>query len=192
MRKEIEEEAREFSRQCIQEAKARATIISQEAYEQGFMQGKKEGEAAGRKELEPTILLMNRLLAEMEPLRRRIWEQSESNLVDLALTMTKRIVRHEIALNENVVVKVAREALESLSSDDDIQIKINPEDYATLMSCKNKLFSFSEEPRNFTIETDDTIGRGGCFIESSLGQIDARIEKQLETMELALLKGREG
>jgi flagellar biosynthesis/type III secretory pathway protein FliH len=51
---------------------------------------------------------------------------------------------------------------------------------------RNDLLASGEGVREIMIETDDTVERGGCIIESASGNIDARIATQLAQIETAL------
>ena len=63
-----------------------------------------------------------------------------------------------------------------------IKIRVNPSDYHFLKEQAFQFLNHIDNPGNITFEEDKTIENGGCFIETSLGDIDARIEKQLQTV----------
>jgi Flagellar biosynthesis/type III secretory pathway protein len=47
--------------------------------------------------------------------------------------------------------------------------------------------SHADSVREIVIESDNKVERGGCIIESDLGNIDARLSTQFELIEEALL-----
>lgn len=181
----MREEALEWSRQCIQEAKTRAEVIEQEAYQKGFSEGEKQGREAGLKEMEPSAQILRQLLEEVGSLRQRIWERSENDLVELSLAIAKGILHREVVLDPEVIVGVAREALKNVGAGEWVKVRVNPADMETLIAQRGKLLDPSEGTRNLQIEEDGLIARGGCLVESSLGEADARIERQIEVLESA-------
>ncbi|MBW2170284.1 MAG: hypothetical protein JRG69_13695, partial [Deltaproteobacteria bacterium] len=93
------------------------------------------------------------------------------------------IVGYEVATNKEVILRVVKEALKKVVDHERIKIRISPSD---LQVCKNAKFQFSDLIDNIesiTFEEDDTILDGGCVIETDSGDIDARIEKQLQVVE---------
>jgi flagellar assembly protein FliH len=46
------------------------------------------------------------------------------------------------------------------------------------------------QSRNWTIQSDATIELGGCLFESPEGNLDARLETQIEILRTALLENR--
>ncbi|MBI2876002.1 MAG: hypothetical protein HYY20_03900 [Candidatus Tectomicrobia bacterium] len=182
----MKEEAIQWSRECIQEAKTRAEAIEQEAYQKGLSQGEKKGREMGLKELEPVGALLRQLLEEVGSLRQRIWEKSESDLVALSLAIAKGILHREVALDGEVIVRVAREALKNVAAGEWVKIRVNPADLEALTAHRDQLLDPSDGARGLQIEEDSSIARGGCLVESSLGEVDARIERQMEILETAL------
>ncbi len=60
---------------------------------------------------------------------------------------------------------------------------MNPADLKFINETKYQLSNLIADVNNVTIEAEENIQSGGCVIETDLGQIDARIEKQLQAVE---------
>jgi flagellar assembly protein FliH len=58
-------------------------------------------------------------------------------------------------------------------------IKMNPADIDFLERLQLPFSSLSRNPAGLRIEADDSVGIGGCLIETDGGDIDARIESRL-------------
>jgi flagellar assembly protein FliH len=60
---------------------------------------------------------------------------------------------------------------------------MNPSDLKFINETKYQLSELIGNIDNVTIEPVKNIRSGGCIIETNLGEIDARIEKQLQAVE---------
>lgn len=156
------------------------------AYLKGFAEGEQEGLAFGKKQLEPVLHNFRQALSELEKVKKQIHLNAEKEVVELALAVAKKIVCHEIATNKDTVLHVVKQALSKVADTDGIIIRLNPEDLRNIQSEKECSTTVIQGVANVTLEPDRGIQCGGCVIETRLGNIDARIEKQIEAVEEAL------
>ena len=68
---------------------------------------------------------------------------------------------------------------------------MNPADLQFINETKYQLSNLIADVNSVTIEAEENIQSGGCVIETDLGQIDARIEKQLQAVEESFRGARE-
>jgi flagellar assembly protein FliH len=120
-------------------------------------------------------------LQEIETLRSRVLMQTERELVQLALDIARKIIRHEITTEPAIALTLTRVALEKLRSRNIARVRLHPEDVRYLRG--QQLLTEG------TVELieDTAIGRGGCIVQSERGEMDARIETQLALMQRELL-----
>jgi flagellar biosynthesis/type III secretory pathway protein FliH len=68
-----------------------------------------------------------------------------------------------------------------------LRARLNPDDLRTIESSRDQLRKIGEPlPEELVLCADPGIARGGCVLESAAGQVDARMETQLELIEQAL------
>ena len=156
------------------------------AYGKGYTEGKKVGIENERKKVESVLNALHKVVAELKEIRTALYCNAEKETINLALAIAEKIVRHEIAINKDVVLSIVKEALKKIVDYDKVIIRVSPSDYQFLKTQKHQFLHLVENNETMTFEEDETILSGGCLIETSLGDIDARIEKQLETVEEAL------
>ena len=120
--------------------------------------------------------------------RNRIQRDTEKEIVELVLAVAGRIVGHEVQTNREAIVAVVREALQKVENQDTVVIKMNPADIDFLDRLRLPLSSLSRNPDGLRIEADDSVGIGGCLIETDGGDIDARIESRLRIVGEAFRK----
>lgn len=153
------------------------------AFQQGFTEGEKAGFEAGTKRVHPLINSFNQGLEQLKNLRREILQKVENEVAQLALSIAKKIVCHEVKTTEETVVCVAREALGRVENPGKIKIKLNPADLQFIQDTKSQLSHFLHDVESIRFEAEDSIQSGGCLIETDMGDIDARIEKQFQAIE---------
>jgi flagellar biosynthesis/type III secretory pathway protein FliH len=116
-------------------------------------------------------------------LRQNTYQKIEQEVVELALAIARKVICREIEVDKEVVVCVAREALTKVEDPVNVKIKMNPSDLQIINKTQYQLSELIGNIDNVIIEPGENIQSGGCVIETNLGEIDARIEKQLQTVE---------
>jgi flagellar biosynthesis/type III secretory pathway protein FliH len=162
-----------------------------QAYQKGFTDGKAEGLVEGQnkgfeqgaQKIKPLLSSVEEALIQLNKIREETYEQIEKEVVELALAIAQKVICHEITTDRETVVCVAREALAKVDDPGKIKIKMSPADLQFINETKDQLSNLISDIDNVTLEAEDSIQSGGCVIETDLGEIDARIEKQLQAVE---------
>ena len=153
------------------------------AFQKGFTEGEKVGFEAGTKRVEPLINSFNQGLEQLKNIRREIHRKIEKEVAQLALSIAKKIVCHEVKTTEETVMCVTREALSRVENPGKIKVKLNPADLQFIQDTKSQLSHYLDDVDSIRFEAEDSIQSGGCLIETDMGDIDARIETQLQAIE---------
>ena len=161
--------------------------VYQEGFNDGLEKGSAEGEQAGFDRaaltLEPLLDSLQQGLLQLNNIRQETYQKIETEVVELALAIARKIICREIEVDKEVVVCVAREALANVKDPGKIKIKMNPSDLQFINETKYQLSELIGNIDNVTLTAEESIQSGGCVIETDLGEIDARIEKQLQAVE---------
>jgi len=104
-------------------------------------------------------------------------------VVELALAIAQKVICREISTDRETVVHVAKKALATVDDPGRIKIKLNPSDLQFINETKYQLSNLTANVNHVAFEAEESIQSGGCIIETELGEIDARIEKQLQAIE---------
>ena len=173
---------RSVEEKIFREAKERALAIEKEAYEKGFAQGEKDGMDLGLKKQEAILQHFQRIIAEIQNQKKILWAQQERDLVKLVSTILRKLLRREIPCPEEVIRQTLREAFRLAEDCKPIQVHLHPRDYDYLMARPDQLSLAMSERESGEIRflSDPSILRGGCFLETAYGDIDATMEGQLE------------
>ncbi len=169
------------------EHQAHLAALEREAFAKGYAQGERAGLEAGGKRAEAMLRRVAQTLTDLSSLRETLMQQTERQMVQLALTLAKRIVLRETSLDPELIAAMAHVALKKLGSVSPATIRLNPEDY-TIVAHDGERWGGAQ----VTVVPDPAIARGGCLVESDFGRIDASIERQFEEMSRALLGDQHG
>ncbi len=161
---------------------------------EGFEKGYKEGEEKAKKEYEELKQTLEKTyqekLVQVEKVLKSISSESKKLVLDLdnqvlrlAQKIAEKIVAKTIETDQETLIRIIKQALEYLAEGLEIKIKVNPEDYNLL---KEKISYISKQPEKIVLTADKGITKGGALIETSLGVIDATIEKRWEKVLKAL------
>jgi flagellar assembly protein FliH len=124
-------------------------------------------------------------LEELGGLRQTLIQETEREMVQLALTLARRIVHREVTLDPELAAALAHVALERLGATTPATIRLNPEDY-TIVAQDGARWGGA----TVTVVPDPSISRGGCLVESEFGSVDATIERQFDELSRALFGDR--
>jgi flagellar biosynthesis/type III secretory pathway protein FliH len=159
--------------------------IERQAHEQGFAKGEQEGQMAAQRQCAPLTAALETTLVELDGIREKIRQHMEQEVVELALHVARKVVRHELTVSKDAIVCVVKEAMNKLDDPGKICIRLNPEDLKRIYGAGDRLKSVMENLDSIHFEEDAGINCGGCYIQTEYGEIDARIEEQLRAIEEA-------
>lgn len=173
----------------------RLSDIERMAYEQGFHAGETAGMEAGlesaSKEADSLIKTASCLIEKLEGMRQEITERSRKEILKLSLAIARKVVHAEVTVNKEVIVSILKAAVKKLAVKDSVRVRLNPMDAEYISGRKPELLAAMDGVKEMAIEEDPSVPQGGCIVEAGLAEVDARLEKQLEEITAALLKGVE-
>ena len=149
----------------------------------GVEEGRTRGYQDGRAEMERLIGRLHTIIAKILARRREILNSAEQQVVQLVLLVARKVVKVVSAEYDGVVRHNIAAALRKLRTNADIVIRVNTEDLELTTQNKKEFIALAEKVGNITIAEDSSIARGGCIIETDIGEIDARIDSQLRAIE---------
>ncbi len=180
------ENPREEAENILRRAKEKASQLERDSYNKGFAQGEKDGFELGTKRAMKVIEHMETLLRAFSRLREELIREHEREILGLILAVVKKILHDQVALDEKVIREAVLQAVFIATDKSTISVRLNPEDCVSVEGLKADFFARVKELRTLKIVQDPSITRGGCFLETPCGSVDARIETQLECIRQSL------
>jgi flagellar assembly protein FliH len=192
--KKVVDEAKEEAARVVGEAEQKAGTIEEDtkkkaiayiadAKKKAVSEGREDGFRKGEEEAGRLVERLHVLLNAAIDKRKQLIDSTERQLIDLVLLISKKVVKVISEKARGVVIANVREALKKVSSDTEVTIKVNTKDLEITTKHKNSFIEQIESLENVTVEEDSRVDPGGCIIETSFGDIDARIQKQLGMLE---------
>ena len=124
--------------------------------------------------------------------RRKLIEDTEPALANLSIGIAEKIIGLEVSTNNDVIMGVVKEALADMKDREEVRIRVNPDDYHIVNNDRSSLMRMVEGLKDFDLSVDSKVTRGGCIIETNLGNIDARLETQLAAITTAFDRSSKG
>ncbi|MDY7036727.1 MAG: FliH/SctL family protein [Thermodesulfobacteriota bacterium] len=179
-------EKRKEAENILQEARKKIDLIEQEAYEKGFSQGEKDGLELGEKKAIKVVEKIENILIEINQLKNDFIEHYEKEILELIFSISKKVTHRQINLDAKAIEGTVLDALHLASDKSNILFRINPEDFDTIEKLRPEFLARFKELKSIVVTSDPSVTRGGCFLETPYGDIDASIETQLEKIHQSL------
>lgn len=171
---------------------ASAPARPQQEVENAYAQGQRDAMAASAAKLESAAQALATALAEVGQLRSGMVENSRKDMLRLVMAIAEQVISCEVSLHPKIVTRVIDAALKASVRADHYRIKVNPTDLDAVNEHKPLFLASISGLKNLMIDADDAVRPGGCIIESDLGEVDARVETQLEAIRRTLEEAMAG
>ncbi|UTY23579.1 flagellar assembly protein FliH [Treponema denticola] len=181
-------EAEQKARDIITDSEKNKDAVNQDAYKEGFNRGREEGFKEGNLEVQRLTDRLHTIINKTMDRRQEILSETEQQIVDLVLLMTRKVVKVISENQRNVVVSNVVHALRKVKGRGDVVIRVNLADVKMTTEHTKNFISAAENIKNITVVEDSTVDQGGCIIETDFGAVDARITSQLNELEQKILE----
>jgi flagellar assembly protein FliH len=166
---------------------ATASQIAARSRAEGLETGRREGYEAGRQEAFTEnaghVARMDALVSSMAADLARLDAELARDVVELGLTVARKIIGEAVELHPEVVLNAVEEALRHLGRvHGEIQVLVHPEDASIVAPHLHA----TAGARTWSLKEDATIARGGCRILTSGSEIDATIAHRWQRIATAL------
>jgi len=190
----ILEKAKITAERCLSEANEQVAPIKKQAYDEGhqkgyqegIIQGKQAGLAEMQQVIDQAIVKTQHILATGEQETKNMILAAEEQIIEIALAVARKILAYEIVENPLVVLPLVKAALQKVSDQEEVVIRVSIDDFDKVILAKKELQGIVGRDNALEIIVDGTIQSGSCVIDTSYGTVDARVDTQFETIKKAL------
>jgi flagellar assembly protein FliH len=161
---------------------AQLEAADREAHARGYDEGEKAGAAAATRQVEILLRQLTQALQDVVTARTEMIHRTERQMVELALTLARRIVQKELDADPAQLLAMMRTAIDRLGDDTKMVVRLNPVDYAAAGG-----ENMPQLGTSVTVVADPKVEHGGCRIESELGTLDAGLDAQIQELGRGLL-----
>ena len=184
----IIEKAKAEAAQIIAEAEAERENLKSNAHDEGYQIGKKSGYEEGKAEVDRLVERMHKMIDAVMIRREEILQETESQIVELVILMTRKVIKILSENQKNVVMANTLAALKKLKARGQVTLRVNLEDVKLTTAHVDEFIQHVEKVEGITVLEDSSVDQGGCIVETDFGAIDARISSQLNELENKILE----
>ncbi|MDD9934153.1 MAG: FliH/SctL family protein [Myxococcales bacterium] len=163
------------ARAILERARTEARALREQARLDGHVQGREEAKAELAAELTAHAHACAQALDALEP-----------QAIEVALQAARRLVGDALEGDDGAVRDLVADLLARLRRARRVTIRIHPDDEDAARQALALDAQREGQTRALTLESDPTLERGDCVLESDMGTIDARIETRIAALARAL------
>lgn len=165
--------------EALSEGRSEAEKRVHEAYEEGLRRGVEEGRKCFEAEIAHCTETLLQAAEAMKAARQQFLDTLEPEIFELVRLIAERVVGREIHADKELVLLTARRALECLTHEEKIRIRVHPADLAAMKAHRITLLEEFEGVQQIEVAGDDGVTPGGCMIDTARMHVDARLETLL-------------
>ncbi|AEC19327.1 flagellar assembly protein H [Pusillimonas sp. T7-7] len=151
----------------------------QRGYEAGFA----AGHAAGREEADKETKALNALAVSAAASIETMEAEMGQALIALAIRIAEQVLRSTLDSHPEKIQDLVHDILQiEAGKDAMLKLRVNPADAELVRQCLDG----DPGARHWRLVTDSTISRGGCMVETALGNIDATLQTRWQRVVSAL------
>jgi len=173
----------ELKAEIERETKARAD----EAYKRGAEAGYARSTEEHRAEVDEALALIRQLLGEIESGARAVWDDCREGVARLAIAIASKVVGEVADIHSDLAAEMARRCISMVKEQIRVRVAINPEDARVVRAVHGDLLSSAEGVKEIEIVERSSVPRGGVVVETDAGQLDGRLEEQLDVVRAAIV-----
>jgi flagellar assembly protein FliH len=150
-----------------------------------YQKGYEDGQAQIKKELENVytqklLEKFNELHLMFSDFDEKVNEYSlafEKVVIELSINIAEKIIKREVEL-KSTIAKNLKDSMKKVLGANDVFIRLNPDDFDMINNDSSEIFRGGNYAK-IKFEADERIEKGGCFVETEIGNVDSRISSQL-------------
>jgi flagellar assembly protein FliH len=197
--------AREQAEALLASAQQEGDILRQQAYEEGLVEGRRDGRKQGelegtkagaqqalaehQQQLATLVATLSTAAVEFDASRRELEAAGLSEVVALAAAVARRVTKRQGMIDPEVLTENLREAMKFVCHAADVRIAVNPQQKQVLDDALPRLRMAWPQLKHLDIVPDASIAPGGCRVFTARGQIDGDLDAQLDRVIGELLPG---
>lgn len=190
----LQQEAQEKQQEIIEQARQQAEQLKEDAkaagHEEGFTAGHAEGMTKAKEECAATIREANakaeRTMKTAQEEMQTYLQQAENEILEITLHIVEKILPQHFIDVPQVILPLIRKALLKVKEQAHVIVHVAPDAYELVLMAQPEFQSLLEGKASLEVQSDDSLGAGDCILETSNGNVDARLATQLELIKKAV------
>ncbi len=175
-----------MKKSAMEELDAMQQHAYEEARKAGYQDGLTKGSAQGEAEFNSRIQAFEQQKKALEDEYAEKMQELEPMLVEKITGIYERIFKTDLREYSEMLKGIILNILQNNDGNRNYFVHLSSEDYAEVLPMKDKLLQELSATCEIEFLVDQTLSRGGCFIETSSGIYDCGIDTQLQELNCLL------
>lgn len=209
---EMMDRAREKAAEVAAQADQEAQALRRQTHEQGLVAGREEGYAKGlsqgqadgaekafqeamglfTRQTEDLRKLLSESVRRLDEARDQILRQARADLLELSLTIAERITNARARGDIETAQTNLAKAIEMVACGSQVQIRVCPGQLDQLAEYAKGFLQEMGLSESVSFLADEKLAPGDVVLQSRNGQVDARVQTQLDNIIKAITGREEG
>ena len=147
----------------------------------GQQEGYKEAKLEFEKKYSETLLEkfeeLHSIFSDFDERIKEYEDAFDKIVLELSLSVAEKIIKREVE-KESIITGTLKECVKKVIGANNVIIKLNPDDLKMINTDSNNMFRDDSLSR-IKFEADERVERGGCLVETDIGNVDGRISTQI-------------
>jgi len=153
------------------------------AREAGRKEGEAQGRAAGEQHLAEVRMSVDAALAGFARDRVQYYQQVETEVVQLALAIARKILHREAQVDPLLLAGMVRITLEKMENATKVVVRVNPRQVS---ECRSYFAQHMESGNVPEVVEDPAVETDHCVLQTALGTTEVGLEGQLKEIDQGL------
>ena len=171
---------RDAPARLLAQARAEAEAVREHARAAGYAEGSQAGYADGAARVAGCAQALEAALAQLAQLREETAQAIERDAVELALALAEKILAGALQARPELVVDVVQGALRRVAGHRTITVLLNPADLENVRAALGQLQTQAGAVELCDLQGDQRVAVGGALVRTAEGEVDVRVQTQLE------------
>ncbi len=163
----------------------------QESFDDGHKKGYDKGLQEGLSQAKAVLHNFENAIKTTVTQREALLDESRDKVLELVIQITRKITYGAIEIDPEKTLEIISGVIDSLIDRSQLKIKVNPQHLPIVEQNIEAFSQGSTTIKSLEIIPDQRVKYGGCFIETPSGDIDARLDSQIDVIEALLLSDKE-
>ncbi len=156
---------------------------NKKSFDNGHKQGYDKGLQEGLTQAKSVLKNFENAIKAAVTQREAMLDESRDRVLELVIKICRKISYDAIEVDPEKTLQIINGVINSLVDKSNLKIKVNPQHLPIVEQNINSFSQGSTLIKQIEIIGDDRVKFGGCFIETPTGDIDARLNSQIDVIE---------
>lgn len=154
-------------------------VHRKQAYEDGYQEGFQKGVTEANEEYKVAIQSAQETIDLAKAEYLNIINQSEETILALGVKIASKITRLFYQDKPEAFVELVKQAIQEIEDQPQIKLFVHPKYYSFVIEQKDELLAIVNSKAELVIYPHEELNFEDCYLESSIGRIDASVDSQL-------------